>query len=74
MGRWIIRMFGNSGFFTTYFIVWVMAFYVILRLISKAVNELDFKLWENDIAIVSILGFIILSFKLWSIFINKAKR
>lgn len=74
MTRLIIKYFGNSGFFTTYFILWSLSSYVCFRLLDKSVNEVDFKLWENDLAIVSILGYFILSFKLWSIFINKAKR
>ena len=67
-------MFGNSVFFTTYFIVWALGLYVAVRLLYKSIFEEDFRLWENDLAIVSILGFCILSFKLLFIFINKGKR
>jgi len=51
---------------TRYLILWVMTTYISGRLYYKNTIEIDFRLWENDITAVACLGYIFLTYKLYT--------
>ena len=46
--------------------MWLMATYISGRLYYKNSIEIDFRLWENDITAVACLGYIFLTYKLYT--------
>ncbi len=50
-----------------YFWLWLMADYVGFRLFWKQATTIDFRFWENDITTVCLIGWVILTVKMFNI-------
>jgi len=60
-----------TRFRSAYLWLWLMTDYVVFRLFWKQATTLDFRFWENDITAVCLLGWIILTVKVFNLGIKK---
>lgn len=51
---------------TKYLTLWLMATYICVRLYLKQIIDLDFRFWETDITAVATLGYVHLTYKLYT--------
>lgn len=64
-----ISLIGNSRFMRAYFILWLMASYLVGRLYFMQLG-VDFKYWQTDLTAVGALGYVILSFQIYKLLIK----
>lgn len=49
-----------------YLLLWLMATYISIRLYYKQFIDLDFRFWENDLTTVATIGYVYLTYKLYT--------